>query len=118
MTEKELLDKVETLIRERLIKEHRLGYIQGIRHAAEFAGTYDQQITGTEFKFEDLILLKFNLIGRRKPRRKVMRLRTLREKKELQSRGSDLELIGDAIMGTTKVKQDSYLTGIMKRSKQ
>jgi len=80
--ELDFLDEVQDVIRQAMEREHRRGYVQGIKDAASFAGTWDQQITGTPFKFEDLILLKFNLIGKRKPRRKVMRLRTLREKAE------------------------------------
>lgn len=53
-----MLDLMETIIRDKMIKANRDGYRQGIRAAAGFAGTWDQQITGTEFKFENLILLK------------------------------------------------------------
>jgi hypothetical protein len=78
--ELDFLDQVESMIRDALIRERKAGYTAGIRAAAEFAGTYDKQISGTVFKFEDLILLKFNLIGNRKPRRKVQVTRTIRDR--------------------------------------
>lgn len=48
----------------------REGYRAGIKAAADFAGTWDQQITGTPYKFEDIILGKFNLLDTEKMRRK------------------------------------------------
>jgi hypothetical protein len=41
---------------------------QGIKMAAEFAGTFDKQIDHP-YRFEDVILHKFNL-RKRKPRKK------------------------------------------------
>jgi len=43
-------------------------YRDGIRAAAAFAGYWDQHITGTMYRFEDIILCKFNL--RKRPRKK------------------------------------------------
>lgn len=82
MTDKAFFEAVERTIRSAMEREYRRGYQEGIRDAANFAGTWDKQISGTPFKFEDLILLKFNLIGRRKPRRKIPRHRSVREARE------------------------------------
>lgn len=100
--ELDFLDEVQDVVRKAMEREHRRGYIIGIKAAAGFAGTWDQQITGTEFRFEDMILLKFNLLGKRKPRRKVMRLRTLAEKAEIR------------VKSIVKL-DDEYLKGIMNR---
>lgn len=48
----------------------RDGYRSGIRAAAAFAGEWDRQIAGTPYRFEDIILGKFNLIGNKKLRPK------------------------------------------------
>lgn len=41
-----------------------------VRAVAQWAGQWDSQITGTEYKFEDIILGKFNLIKKRKMRKR------------------------------------------------
>lgn len=46
----------------------RVMYRRGVRAAAQFAGTFDKQIQHP-YRFEDVILYKFNL-RRAKPRRK------------------------------------------------
>lgn len=43
---------------------------RGVRAAAGFAGGWDKQITGTRYRFEDIILFKFNLIRKGSMRRK------------------------------------------------
>lgn len=43
---------------------------RGIRAAADFAGTWDNYITGTPYYFEDVILGKFNLLPKSKMRKK------------------------------------------------
>jgi len=115
----EIQKQIGPKIRDKMIAENRRGYRQGIKDAASFAGTWDQQITGTEFKFKDLILLKFNLLGKRKPRRKVMQLRTLREKAEAMGAQSLLGLMkspaAEARVKAITAKDDEYLKGIMKK---
>lgn len=41
----------------------------GVRHAAKFAGTWDRSISGTPYRFEDIILCKFNLKKRLRRKR-------------------------------------------------
>jgi hypothetical protein len=54
----------------KLYNARKAGVKAGIRQAARFAGSFDKQITQTEYKFEDIILVKFNLLARHKMRRK------------------------------------------------
>ena len=45
------------------------GFKQGIRCVAEFVGTWDKQIN-CQYRFEDIILMKFNMLNRKNPRKK------------------------------------------------
>lgn len=45
-------------------------YEMGLRHAAEFAGSWDSQIMGTKYSFEDIVLGKFNLLPKEQLRPK------------------------------------------------
>lgn len=48
---------------------NRTWYRDGIEAAADFASSWDSQISGTKFTFGDIIRGKFNLIGKRKLRK-------------------------------------------------
>ncbi len=50
----------------------------GIRLAAEFAGTWDSQVVGNKVHFEDLVLMRFNLLpkGKERPKPKMKRAST------------------------------------------
>ena len=53
----------------RLETARRKGFKQGIEAAASFIGRWDAQIAHSH-AMEDIVLAKFNLIGKRKIRRK------------------------------------------------
>lgn len=51
-------------------RAERAAFRRGVRAAAGFAGEWDAQITGTKYRFEDIILFKFNLIRKKSVRKK------------------------------------------------
>ena len=51
-------------------KARLMGKEAGVKEAAEFAGTFDAQIDH-EYMFEDVVLCKFNIIKKRKMRKKA-----------------------------------------------
>lgn len=68
MTEKDF-DRVSKFNRaEREL--YRLGFIHAVHAVAQFVGQWDAHIDHC-YKFEDVILSKFNLLKRKKPRNKA-----------------------------------------------
>jgi hypothetical protein len=53
-----------------MIEDQSRAWQDGVRAAAAFAGEWDKQITGTPYKFEDIILCKLNLLAKSKLRKK------------------------------------------------
>lgn len=56
--------KVQEVICIELMMIEKAAYCRGIRAAAGFASEWDSQISGTKYKFESIILGKFNLISK------------------------------------------------------
>ena len=50
--------------------DRSLGFREGVRAAAAFIGQWDKRIDHP-YRIEDVVLCKFNLTRRQKPRRKV-----------------------------------------------
>lgn len=105
MTEKQMYAQMEKIIREKMMAANSSGYKDGFKAgiiaAAQFAGTWDNQISGTEYRFEDVILMKFNLIAKRKMRKKPVLSITI---KEVKNR-----------VKVIMKKDDEYLKDIMNR---